>query len=117
MGRSYAGVDWASEKHDVLVADAAGEKLLAATFAHDEAGLRSLSPELAVLTENYLKPWLDAGYPRTVTDRSLSLALRVAPLARALTWGRLFPCYLGHPGPAAHAVRALAAMLKPSPLT
>lgn len=27
---SYAGVDWASEKHDVLVADAAGEELLAA---------------------------------------------------------------------------------------
>jgi len=39
---SYAGVDWASDKHDVLVADAAGERLLAATFAHDEPGLRSL---------------------------------------------------------------------------
>src|SRR5436305_357200 len=35
---SYAGVDWASEKHDVLVADAAGEALLTATFAHDEQG-------------------------------------------------------------------------------
>ena len=42
MEGSYAGVDWASEKHDVLVADAAGEKLLAATFTHDERGLRSL---------------------------------------------------------------------------
>ena len=39
---SYAGVDWAAEKHDVLVADAAGERLLAATFTHDEQGLRSL---------------------------------------------------------------------------
>ena len=37
-----AGVDWASEKHDVHVADAAGEELLAATFAHDEAGLGAL---------------------------------------------------------------------------
>ena len=46
---SYAGVDWASEKHDVLVADAAGEKLLAATFAHDEKGLRSLCRSLAAL--------------------------------------------------------------------
>jgi hypothetical protein len=27
---TYAGVDWALEKHDVLVADAAGEELLAA---------------------------------------------------------------------------------------
>ena len=46
---SYAGVDWASEKHDVRVADAAGEKLLAATFAHDEQGLRSLCRQLVRL--------------------------------------------------------------------
>jgi hypothetical protein len=26
---SYAGVDWATDKHDVLVADEAGEELLA----------------------------------------------------------------------------------------
>jgi Transposase len=38
----YAGADWASEKHDVLIADETGEKLLAATFAHDAAGLQSL---------------------------------------------------------------------------
>jgi transposase len=42
MRSNYAGVDWASEKHDVLIADETGEELLAATFAHDEAGLRSL---------------------------------------------------------------------------
>jgi transposase len=42
MGSNYAGVDWASEKHDVLIADETGDELLAATFAHDEAGLRSL---------------------------------------------------------------------------
>jgi hypothetical protein len=49
MEGSYAGVDWASDKHDVLVADAAGEKLLAATFAHDEKGLRSLCRQLVRL--------------------------------------------------------------------
>jgi transposase len=37
-----AGIDWASEKHDVLIADEAGEELLAATFAHDESGIVSL---------------------------------------------------------------------------
>src|SRR5213080_2027085 len=42
MESSVAGVDWASEKHDVVVQNAAGEELLAASFAHDEAGLRSL---------------------------------------------------------------------------
>ena len=46
---SYAGVDWGSEKHDLLVADAAGEELLAATFAHDEQGLRSLCRQLVRL--------------------------------------------------------------------
>ena len=40
---NYAGVDWASEKHDVVVQNEAGEELLAASFAHDEKGvLRSL---------------------------------------------------------------------------
>src|SRR5947208_10319760 len=42
MSTTYAGVDWASEKHDVLIADETGEEVLAATFAHDETGLRSL---------------------------------------------------------------------------
>ena len=42
MADRYAGIDWASEKHDVLVADEAGEEVLAATFAHDEKGLRAL---------------------------------------------------------------------------
>ena len=39
---TYAGVDWASEKHDVLIEDEAGEGLFAGSFAHDEAGLRAL---------------------------------------------------------------------------
>src|SRR6516162_8033505 len=42
MRRTFAGVDWASEKHDVLIADETGEEILAATFAHDEAGVRGL---------------------------------------------------------------------------
>ena len=47
---------------------------------------------------------------------SLFLALRIAPLARALTWGRVLPCYAGHPGPVGHGARALAAVLDPDPL-
>lgn len=39
---NFAGVDWASEKHDVLVADGAGVELFAGTFVHDEPGIRSL---------------------------------------------------------------------------
>ena len=43
---SYAGIDWASEKHDVLIADEAGERLLAETFAHDEQGITALCDAL-----------------------------------------------------------------------
>jgi hypothetical protein len=41
-------VEWASEKHEVLVCEAAGEELVDATFAHDERALwppcRALDP-------------------------------------------------------------------------
>jgi transposase len=46
---NYAGVDWAAEKHDVLVADENGKELFAATFAHDEKGLRALCRALVRL--------------------------------------------------------------------
>ncbi|MGZ6565177.1 MAG: IS110 family transposase [Solirubrobacteraceae bacterium] len=46
---NVAGIDWASEQHDVRVSDGAGEKLLAATYAHDEAGLSSLCKVLTRL--------------------------------------------------------------------
>jgi transposase len=46
---NYAGVDWAAEKHDVLVANEAGEELVASTFAHDEQGLRALCRTLVRL--------------------------------------------------------------------
>ena len=49
MGSNYAGVDWAAEKHDVIVQNEAGEELSAGSFAHDEAGLRSLCRTLVRL--------------------------------------------------------------------
>jgi hypothetical protein len=100
--------DWG----DAAVAHPFGSLLVALRTAAEHARLPRESPELAALTGHYLTPWLDAGYARAAVDRSLSLALLIAPLARALTWGRLFPCYIGHPGPAAHAVRVLAGMLE-----
>jgi hypothetical protein len=43
---TYAGVDWPSEEHDVLIADETGEEILAVTFAPDEAGVRGLCDTL-----------------------------------------------------------------------
>jgi hypothetical protein len=104
--------DWG----DAAVAHPFSSLLVALRTAAEHTRLSLRSPELSVLTASYLGPWLDAGYPRATANRALPLALRIAPLARALTWGRLFPCYLGHPGPAASAARVLAGLLKPDPL-
>jgi transposase len=74
---TYAGVDWASEKHDVLVADAEGEKLLAATFAHDEQGLRSLCRQLVRLEVELVAIERPDGL---LVERLLDAGLRVLPL-------------------------------------
>src|SRR6202165_5268073 len=74
---SYAGVDWASEKHDVRVADAAGEKLLAATFAHDEQGLRSMCRALVRLEVELVAIERPDGL---LVERLLDAGLRVLAL-------------------------------------
>jgi transposase len=74
---NYAGVDWASEKHDVLVADEAGEQLLAATFAHDEAGLRSLGRALVRLKVELVAIERPDGL---LVERLLDAGLRVLAL-------------------------------------
>jgi transposase len=75
--RSYAGVDWAAEKHDVFVADVAGEKLLAATFAHDEQGLRSLCRQLVRLGVELVAVERPDG---VLVERLLDAGLRVLAL-------------------------------------
>src|SRR6516225_10707803 len=77
MRNNYAGVDWASEKHDVLIADEAGEELLAATFAHDEAGLRSLCRALVRLKVKLVAIERPDGL---LVERLLDAGLRVLPL-------------------------------------
>ncbi|HET6189050.1 MAG TPA: phosphotransferase [Trebonia sp.] len=104
--------DWG----DAAVAHPFSSLLVALRTAAEQAGLPPRAPELTALTEDYSRPWLDAGHRRAAVDRSLYLGLRIAPLARSLTWGRMFPCYLGHPGPVGHAARALAAVLDQDPL-
>jgi hypothetical protein len=104
--------DWG----DAAVAHPFASMLIALRTAAEQAGLPPRSPELAALTEDYFRPWLEAGHAWTALDRSLALALRIAPLARALAWGRLFPCFIGHPDPVGHAARVLAWLLDADPL-
>jgi transposase len=74
---NYAGVDWASEKHDVLVADAAGEELFAGTFAHDEQGLRALCRRLVGLKVELVAIERPDG---VLVERLLDAGLRVLAL-------------------------------------
>jgi transposase len=77
MGCRYAGVDWASEKHDVLVANGTGEELLAATFAHDENGLGALCRTLVRLDVVLVAIERPDG---VLVERLLDAGLRVLPL-------------------------------------
>ena len=74
---SYAGVDWASEKHDVLVADEAGEKLLAARSRTMRPGLRSLCRTLVRLKVELVAIERPDGL---LVERLLDAGLRVLAL-------------------------------------
>src|ERR1700740_2577853 len=74
---NYAGVDWAADKHDVRVCDEAGEELLAATFAHDEKGLRALCRALLRLKVELVAIERPDGL---LVERLLDAGLRVLPM-------------------------------------
>ena len=46
---AVAGVDWAKDAHEVLVADSEGERLWGQTVSHDEAGIARLCRTLVTL--------------------------------------------------------------------
>jgi transposase len=74
---NYAGVDWAGDKHDVLVGDQGGERLLAATFVHDEKGLRALCRTLVRLKVQLVAIERPDGL---LVERLLDAGLRVLPM-------------------------------------
>ena len=74
---NYAGVDWAADKHDVRVCDETGEELLAATFAHDERGLRALCRALVRLKVELVAIERPDGL---LVERLLDAGLRVLPM-------------------------------------
>ena len=77
MVERYAGIDWASDKHDVLVADVDGEELLAGTFAHDETGLSGLCRVLVRLGVGLVAIERPDGL---LVERLLDAGLKVLPM-------------------------------------
>src|SRR5450432_317732 len=72
-----AGIDWASEKHDVLIGDPAGEELLGATFSHDEDGVSALCAALACFDVEVVAIERPDGL---LVDRLLDAGVRVLAL-------------------------------------
>ena len=72
-----AGIDWASEKHDVLIEDPAGEELLAATFGHDEDGISALCAALVCFDVEVVAIERPDGL---LVDRLLEAGVRVLAL-------------------------------------
>jgi hypothetical protein len=78
MACRYAGIDWASQTHDVLVADETGAELVAATYAHDEKGLTALCRALVRLEVALVAVERPDGL---LIERLLDAGLRVLALA------------------------------------
>ena len=77
MADRYAGIDWASEQHDVLVADETGTEVLAGTYAHDERGLSALCRMLVRLEVVLVAIERPDGL---LVERLLDAGLQVLPL-------------------------------------
>ncbi|MBV9197811.1 MAG: IS110 family transposase [Solirubrobacterales bacterium] len=72
-----AGIDWASEKHDVLIEDPAGQELLAETFVHDEDGVSALCAALVCFEVEVVAIERPDGL---LVDRLLEAGVRVLAL-------------------------------------
>jgi Transposase len=77
MSTTCAGVDWPSEKHDMLIADETGGEILAATFAHDEHGVRGLCRTLVRHEVTLVAIERPDGL---LVERLLEAGLRILPL-------------------------------------
>ena len=113
---NYAGVDWAAERHDVRVCDEVGAELVAATFAHDEKGLRAVCRTLVRLKVALVAIERRDGL---LVERLLDAGLRVLP--HASQPGRCVPDAVSglgrqvRPVRRVRAVRARAHRLPPLP--
>ena len=72
-----AGVDWASEKHDLLIENDAGEQLLAAVFAHSETGIEAMCAALVRHEVGLVAVERPDGL---LVDRILDAGIRILPL-------------------------------------
>ena len=72
-----AGIDWASEKHDVLIESPAGLELLGATFSHHEDGISALCAALECFEVDVVAIERPEGL---LVDRLLEAGMRVLAL-------------------------------------
>jgi transposase len=73
----YAGIDWATEKHDLHVSDQDGNTLLTSVFVHDDSGLTGLCRTLLRLEVSLVAIERPDGL---LVERLLDAGLSVLPL-------------------------------------
>lgn len=111
-GSGATPFDWG----DSGLAHPFGTLLVTLRSVTGQLSLAADDPAIADLRTRYLAPWLEAGYGRADLERAVDLALRLAPIARALAWDRMFACYAGHPEHAAYKAYWLTQLLADDPL-
>ena len=79
----YAGIDWASEHHDLCVIDAAGRIVRAARVSHDRAGLDRLGATLGGFGDPALLPIAIERSDGLLVDRLLEAGHPVVPIPPA----------------------------------
>jgi hypothetical protein len=95
--RRYVFFDWG----DASLAHPFTSLLVTARVARERHGADSPAV-LARLRDAYLEPWTGGRHELPELRRVASLACRVGPVARALTWNRLFPGSAARPQTAHH---------------
>lgn len=114
-GRRYAFFDWG----DAALAHPFASLLVTVRVTAERLGADGSAAAIARLRDAYLEPWTADGPTLPELRRLASLACRIAPVTRAVTWSRLFPGRhqdAGGDSVAGYAARALRALLDEPPL-
>ncbi|MFI0978832.1 aminoglycoside phosphotransferase family protein [Streptomyces sp. NPDC021093] len=104
----YAFFDWG----DAVVGHPFGSLLVNARAARGRYGADALPR----LRDAYLEPWTGNGHTAAELRRAVSLACRLGAVARAGSWGRLFPEAGAGPGDGADVLRWLRELFAEPPL-
>ena len=81
------------------------------------SGVAAGGPELDVVRDTYLEPWIEYGVDAQVARQAVGLALPAGAVTRALAWRRVFACYDATLRSRANSAWWLARLGEPDPFS